>query len=1166
LRGAAASEQVRALIDGAAAETFFAAHSVFIGLDQINVIVPRTLLGRGYHRLKVSVGERMSNEMEFELALPGGSTPLPTATFDSIVLDEDTKRVIKLSGSDAEGRPLFFTVTGQPQHGQLLGNGTDREYQPTANYNGADSLTFKVNNGLADSATATVTLLIRPVNDPPTLTFQGPASSFAGEQLIVNMSGSDIDGNQNLVCEAVELPEGATFTQSSATSWQVQWVPPFLRAGANEFKFRLRDDGAPPQTSLQSFTTTVNVRPIPRTPVSGTFGGEGGDVRAIHFGPDYLLINAGNALYRSTNDGRYWRLVYRADTTVTAIAAVGDAVIAAAGRVLLRSTTNGVRWTVLPAFPGQTINALVVNGGMLFAAANDSVYRSADGGETWLKVDKGLVANRTYLTLAVTGTTLLAGNASATIYRSADNGANWTSISQGLTNAGRVQSLGQNAEALFAGTSAGVYRTTNNGQNWTKVYPATASLNCFSVLASGMRIYAATNEGTFVSTDNGETWNPIGQSPVRYNVLAERGGSLYAGDVRGLFVSSDQGQTFESTFDGIFSGSVERVTSVFVDGNTVYAANSVDRKLPNAMQGPNVYGRIYRSIDRGRNWEIIHEGNHRNGVFITKLGEALFMANAPGLMRLTTVNGRDNWQKIGPQSTLGPDPGVITSMAYDSQRVCIGIHQKIECYDQEGRLIFSYLLPDPPARSDPGLGFRNVCQLTLNGEQVLFGYCTTFESADIVGLYRLNSDGGITRADSGLPGESIVGGLPLISQVIASRGKLFASGGTFSSPYVAVSVDNGETWRLAPEQIYVPIVLGTNLLGTRNITDTKNLQVALSRDNGDTWTTIMLGASTVDDRTNPVFGILGTNQIINGQGTGERGITLITDFTQSWSDRNTGLGNMFLNTIATNSDTLLAGTLGSGLFSSTDGGQNWISIKDGFPANANIQSIAVSGTTQFAALFGDGVYRSTGNGVSWSAANNGLTNLFVNAVKTVGSTIFALTERGVFRSSNNGTNWVSANSGLPQGSMTSLVAIGSSIFVGTELGIYRSINNGQNWTASTTGLTRRIQSLGLGADGQTLFAGTANAGVFRSTDGGQTWVAVNNQLPTKNLITSFVVARGRLYMGTINGVFVTTDNGASWEQIKTGMEDIFVTGLTAIGDRLFAAFATSGIFLSEIPR
>jgi photosystem II stability/assembly factor-like uncharacterized protein len=150
--------------------------------------------------------------------------------------------------------------------------------------------------------------------------------------------------------------------------------------------------------------------------------------------------------------------------------------------------------------------------------------------------------------------------------------------------------------------------------------------------------------------------------------------------------------------------------------------------------------------------------------------------------------------------------------------------------------------------------------------------------------------------------------------------------------------------------------------------------------------------------------------------------------------------------------------------------------------------------------------------------------------------------------------------------MTSLVAVGSTIFVGTELGVYRSINNGQSWTASTTGLTRRIQSLGLGVDGQTLFAGTTNAGVFRSTDGGQTWAAVNNQLPTKNLVTSFVVARGRLYIGTINGVFVTTDNGASWEQINTGMEDIFVTGLTAIGDRLFAAFATGGVFLSEIPR
>ena len=38
---------------------------------------------------------------------------------------------------------------------------------PSANYNGSDSFTFKVNDGTLDSAPATVSITINPVNDAP---------------------------------------------------------------------------------------------------------------------------------------------------------------------------------------------------------------------------------------------------------------------------------------------------------------------------------------------------------------------------------------------------------------------------------------------------------------------------------------------------------------------------------------------------------------------------------------------------------------------------------------------------------------------------------------------------------------------------------------------------------------------------------------------------------------------------------------------------------------------------------------------------------------------------------------------------------------------------------------------------------------------------------------
>ena len=48
----------------------------------------------------------------------------------------------------------------QPAHGSLSGTAPNLTYTPAANYNGADSFTFKVNDGQADSAAATVSITV----------------------------------------------------------------------------------------------------------------------------------------------------------------------------------------------------------------------------------------------------------------------------------------------------------------------------------------------------------------------------------------------------------------------------------------------------------------------------------------------------------------------------------------------------------------------------------------------------------------------------------------------------------------------------------------------------------------------------------------------------------------------------------------------------------------------------------------------------------------------------------------------------------------------------------------------------------------------------------------------------------------------------------------------
>jgi len=75
----------------------------------------------------------------------------PVASSQSVSTAEGVARAITLTGSDAEGNPLAFSVTVNPAHGLLSGLAPNLTYTPNPNYSGADSLAFKVNDGLVES-------------------------------------------------------------------------------------------------------------------------------------------------------------------------------------------------------------------------------------------------------------------------------------------------------------------------------------------------------------------------------------------------------------------------------------------------------------------------------------------------------------------------------------------------------------------------------------------------------------------------------------------------------------------------------------------------------------------------------------------------------------------------------------------------------------------------------------------------------------------------------------------------------------------------------------------------------------------------------------------------------------------------------------------------------
>ncbi|MFQ5768913.1 MAG: T9SS type A sorting domain-containing protein, partial [bacterium] len=110
----------------------------------------------------------------------------------------------------------------------------------------------------------------------------------------------------------------------------------------------------------------------------------------------------------------------------------------------------------------------------------------------------------------------------------------------------------------------------------------------------------------------------------------------------------------------------------------------------------------------------------------------------------------------------------------------------------------------------------------------------------------------------------------------------------------------------------------------------------------------------------------------------------------------------------------------------------------------------------FVGTLGGGVFRSTDNGETWTQTNNGLkpTEALAIAINSSGHIFVGNSTGGVFRSTDNGDNWTQINSGLTNTNIQSF-AINSSgqIFAGTDgSGVFRSVRS----TTSVKGITDEI--------------------------------------------------------------------------------------------------------------
>lgn len=286
------------------------------------------------------------------------------------------------------------------------------------------------------------------------------------------------------------------------------------------------------------------------------------------------------------------------------------------------------------------------------------------------------------------------------------------------------------------------------------------------------------------------------------------------------------------------------------------------------------------------------------------------------------------------------------------------------------------------------------------------------------------------------------------------------------------------------------------------------------------------------------------------------------ELSAQWKQSNGPNGGLSRALLFNGSD-IIAGTSGSGIFISTNGGQTWKPSNKGL-SNFTIGALAKSGNFIFAGTDGGGAFVSSDNGATWTRASAGLTDQYVRALVTTSSKVFAGTGSGVFMSDNNGTSWNKVSNGLLTLDTRSLVVQDSFIYAGTYGGgIFKSGLNNNNWNAVNNGVSSNYVYSMAYAD-STLYAASGNKGVFISTTQGASWTvsnAADNGL--ENDMTRCVMAFGnKVFAGTTKGLSFSTNKGTTWTSINSGIMNKDVLSLAYNGTSIFAGTNDGGIFVS----
>ena len=172
-------------------------------------------------------------------------------------------------------------------------------------------------------------------------------------------------------------------------------------------------------------------------------------------GTVFIVCDRGRGLYRSTDNGKNWKEVYRG--VVSKLAESNGVLMANSINGVIRSTDDGETWETVISEGGVGVDIASIDGGfaaITFNRQSDTrrVRASYDDGKTWQAIDAGLPPSMKISSVIQVGKYVFCGHPNG-IYRSKDKGKTWQLILPSIEN--KVYNLSVSGNVIYAIPSAG---------------------------------------------------------------------------------------------------------------------------------------------------------------------------------------------------------------------------------------------------------------------------------------------------------------------------------------------------------------------------------------------------------------------------------------------------------------------------------------------------------------------------------------------------------------------------------------------------------------------------------------------------------------------------------------------------------------------------------------